>query len=518
MPPDLALSLGAKRAWALDPVWKSALIRLGVVWASLIAVFAADWLRIFDQWWHSSTYGHMLLIPPMVAWLVYQRRTEILQLHPQGWARGILAVMGVLVIWVLGAVSGLDLLRQSAVVALLPATLLVLLGPKVFAGLLFPLCFMAFMVPFGDEFVPALQMVTATLTIALVRLSGIPASIDGVFIDTPAGLFEVAEACSGVKFLIAMIALGAFVAHVAFRSPWRRALFMALCVVAPILANGLRAFGTILAAQYVGAEKAGGIDHLIYGWVFFALVIAAVLGIAWRWFDRPGDDPMLDPQAIDRSKVLARLTGTPSPAWSAMLAIALPLAGSLLWVRAADELTAPLPAQVGLPEVPGWQRDDYAPSYPWQPRAAGADHRRIGRYRNAAGRQVDVFVAQYAAQREGKEAGGAGEGALPSNAGWSWRGNGPSMPSARTDRLRAEQGTERIAETYYRTGALLTGSNGELKLAVIRDRVLLRPRATMLLILSSELHPGRDAAADLAAFRAAIGPVGQWMDRIGSGR
>ena len=72
--------------------------------------------------------------------------------------------------------------------------------------------------------------------------------------------------------------------------------------------------------------------------------------------------------------------------------------------------------------------------------------------------------------------------------------------------------------TYYRTGSLLTGSNTRLKLANITDRLLLRPRATALLILSAEQRPGHDAARALAAFRAAIGDPGQWMDRIGQAR
>jgi exosortase A len=423
-----------------------------------------------------------------------------------------------LLVWVLGALSGFDLLRQTAAVALLPASLLVVLGPKVFAGLLFPLFFMAFMVPFGDEFVPALQTITATLTVALVKFSGIPAAIDGVFIDTPAGLFEVAEACSGVKFLIAMVALGTFVSHVGFVSWRRRAAFMALCVIAPVLANGVRAFATVLAAQYVGAEKAGGIDHVIYGWIFFAAVIALVLGAAWRWFDRPADAPLLDLDAVERSPLLNRLESYAATPLSAAMGLVLSVAAALAWVHAADRLSAALPVRTALPEVPGWTRVAYAPAYPWQPRAHGADRRLLGRYRDAAGRQVDVFYALYSAQREDKEAGGYGEGALRTDAGWSWLGEGDPVPAARTDRLRAAQGTERVAETYFRTGDLLTGSNGRLKLAIIRDRVLLRPRPTAMLILSVEVRPGHSAGEDLAAFHQATGPVGQWMDRTATGR
>lgn len=502
----------------LDPAWKAGLVRLGLAWAGLFIAFAADWARILDQWWNSSTYNHMLLVPVMVGWLIHQRHAEVLRLRPVAWLPGFPAVVGVLFLWVLGALSGFDLLRQAAVVALLPAMVLVLLGPKVFAGLLFPLFYMAFMVPFGDEFVPALQMITATLTIGLVHLSNIPAAIDGVFIDTPAGLFEVAEACSGVKFLIAMIALGVFVAHVGFRSWRRRAAFLALCVVTPILANGLRAFATIWAAQYVGAERAGGIDHLIYGWVFFAVVIAMVLGMAWRWFDRSTAAPMLDAAAVEGSALLARLerTGSGRAVWvcGALLAAVL---GAPLWVRAADGRAAALPARIALPDVGGWHRVDYAPAYPWEPRASGADHRLLGRYQDARGRQVDVFLALYGQQHEGKEAGGFGEGALRGDAGWSWLGEGAPVGNARVDRLRSERGTERLAETYYRTGELLTGSNAGLKLATIRDRLLVRARPTSLLILSSEARNGHVPADDIAAFRRSAGPLDGWIDRIGSG-
>src|SRR3546814_18598528 len=95
------------------------------------------------------------------------------------------------------------------------------LGVRVSAGLLFPLAYLVFLVPAGEELVNVLQTITAGITVGLTHLSGIPAKIAGVFIDTPAGLFEVAEACSGVKLLIAMTAFGVWVAQFRFGG-WRR--------------------------------------------------------------------------------------------------------------------------------------------------------------------------------------------------------------------------------------------------------------------------------------------------------
>ena len=110
-----------------------------------------------------------------------------------------------------------------------------------------------------------------------------------------------------MKFLVAMVALGTLVAHLCFASAKRRTLFMAAAVVVPVLANGVRAWGTISIAQSRGVEFAAGFDHIVYGWVFFALVMIAVLGASWRFFDRSPDDPLIDAAALEASPLLTRL-------------------------------------------------------------------------------------------------------------------------------------------------------------------------------------------------------------------
>ena len=518
MPPDTLTAPLALSTTVHGSRWRQSMILLVLTWCALILAFFSDWLAMLGQWWNSSTYNHILLIPAIVGWLIWQRSGAVSQFSPAPSRWGLLALIAAILSWVLGAFAGLDLLRQSGAVAMLPASALLLLGPRVFTALLFPFVYMVFLVPFGDELVPSLQTLTASLTVWLVHASQVPATINGVFIDTPAGLFEVAEACSGVKFLIAMIALGVLVGNVCFVSWRRRLAFFALCVVVPILANGVRAWGTIFAAQYVGAERAGGIDHLIYGWIFFAIIIAAVLGLSWRWFDRRIDDPLVNVPRLMASPWLARAERSPISFLTGLLGAALLVLGGIAWARAADALTAPMPKQVFLPQVPGWKRVPYQPQAEWQPRGGGADHRLLGRYRDAAGNEVDVFYALYAAQGEGREAGGFGQGAMITESDWSWTSAGPSAAPARSDRLMADGKIERLALTYYRSGALLTGSNARLKLANITDHLLLRPRSTAMLILSAEQRPGHSAALALGTFRGAIGEPGQWMDRIGQAR
>ncbi len=511
MPPEAALP--RPRGLAAIPAQLRPWAAVAAAWAALIVLFRSDWADMAAQWLDSSTYNHIVLVPAIVAWAIHQRWGQVSQLKAVIWWPALLAFGAALAIWLLGAVAGFNLFKQIGAVAVLPAVAALVLGPRITAGLIFPLAYMAFLVPFGDELVPPLQMITAWLTIELTHLSGIPAAVNGVFIDTPAGLFEVAEACSGVKFLIAMIALGTLVANVCFVSWKRRIGFMALAIVVPIVANGIRAWATIYAAQSIGAEAAGGFDHIVYGWVFFAVVIAAVLGIAWRWFDRALDAELIDLAAIESSPFLTRLEALSASPLRVLAASAALLVGVTAWSGAAERLSAPLPSAIDLPQVAGWTRVDYRPKVGWEPRAAGAEHRLLGRYRDARGREVDVFYALYSAQRDGKEAGGFGEGALPTDGVWSWSKPGNPVQGAKSDWLLAEGRVNRLAETWYRTGDLLSGSNAKLKLATIADRLRLRARPTMLLILSVE---GQEAVAEqtLSDFRTAAGPLPQWMDRI----
>lgn len=515
MLPDVTARLrGGPGLFASLPApWRPALALLALAWVSNLLLLLADWAAMADQWWNISTYNHILLVPAIVAWLVYERLPQLARVAPQGWWPGLVLAAGAGLVWVLGEFAGLSIARQFGAVALLVCSALALLGPRVGAVLAFPLGYMLFLVPFGDEIVPPLQMITAAITIGLVHLSGIPAVIDGVFIHTPAGLFEVAEACSGVKFLIAMVAFGVLAAGVCFNGWRRRAVFLAVCLVVPVLANGIRAWATVFAAQYVGADKASGFDHIVYGWIFFAIVIALVLVLSWRFFDRPLDQPAVDIERIEASPLLRRLEAQRIGAAPALLVLILTLLAGQAWTGAAAALSAPLPRAIDLPEVPGWHRVAQAPRIGWKPLAQGADHRLLGRYADARGREVDVFLAVYGSQREGREAGGFGQGALPPGGIWAWQSPGPARDGARSDRLLAEGRVARLAYSWYRIGDLTTGSNARLKLAAMSDRLLLRARPTTMLIVSAEDRDGQPAQPAVEAFLRAIGPTDRWMDR-----
>jgi hypothetical protein len=106
---------------------------------------------------------------------------------------------------------------------------------------------------------------------------------------------------------------------------------MLAAIIVPVLANGVRAWGTIYLAQVYGAEVATGLDHIIYGWVFFAIIVAVLLAGAWRWFEREPEDYGWSAEAIARSLLIARLEAitAPLPTLLSLLAV-LALAASAL--------------------------------------------------------------------------------------------------------------------------------------------------------------------------------------------
>lgn len=296
MPPD---SSTFRPAAVANNDRKSLLLRLAAGWVALFVLTAREWGEMAHQWWNSDTYAHILLIPPILVWLIWLRRTELSKSSLSAFVPGLVLLCGSLLIWLCGRAAGINLVAQFGAVAAMSATVMTICGMRVMLLSAFPVAYSLFLVPFGDEIIAPLQQLTARIAVALTHASGVPAISNGLFIDTPAGRFVVAEECSGVKFLIAMVALATLVAWTSFTSWKRRVIFVLAAACVSVVSNGVRAWATIFVAQYIGAERAGGFDHIVYGWVFFALVIALVLGVGWRFIDRDPADAGLSATEAD---------------------------------------------------------------------------------------------------------------------------------------------------------------------------------------------------------------------------
>lgn len=492
--------------------WSTHLKWLGIAVLAILALFWRDAADMVRTWWTISTYNHCLLILPILFWLVQQRQEELVKLTPEIWWPGLLLTAIASLGWLLGEAAGVAFARQLGLLMMLQGAVVTLLGPTVARGLVFPLCFSFFLVPFGEEFVPFLQMVTAKLSMIFLGWADIPAFIDGIFISTPTGYFRVAEACSGIKFLIAMLAYGALVSNVCFQSWNRRILFMLAAVIVPVIANGIRAFGTIYIAHHTTTDFAAGFDHIFYGWFFFAFVLILIMAIGWPFFDRSIDDPMIDGDALQRTQTSLHRVQKPTAVMAVMAAIILI---PVLWTTALAAQESPVPDQIALPEVTGWDRVDYQPLYPWQPQFDGASHQLLGRYRNReTGSEVDLAIAVYDRQGEGREMVGYGQGELVPDSGWSRNRTLDAPEQAAAVELMAPGPVVRDVVTFYSIGGKLTGSASVVKLETLKNNIFGGPQQAVAILVSAEASRQTAPRKAIPAFLSDLGPVDKLADAM----
>jgi len=269
---------------------KRAVAVTGLLCLLVIALFFDSAASMVGVWAASATFGHGFLIPPIVAYLVWTKRGDLAAGTPAPSLWGLAWMLGAALVWLLGDASQTSLFQHAGLIGMLQGVVFAVLGRDLTRRLVFPLGYMLFMIPFGDFAIKPLQGFTAEYTTVLLRLSGIPVLLENWVLTIPGGSFLVAEACSGVRFLIASLALGVLIAGLFFERWWKRLVFVALSILVPIGANVLRAYGIVVMAHLSNFEIAVGVDHLIYGFIFLSIVMAILIAIAF-WMRDPQGKP-----------------------------------------------------------------------------------------------------------------------------------------------------------------------------------------------------------------------------------
>ena len=185
------------------------LVRWSLAWLGLwLLLFWQDLLSAFEVWISSNTYTHCLFILPLAAFMAWRVRYRLLLHSPRAVPWLAPAILAWLLVWGVGYAADLQFLSHLAMLSVVPMTVMIALGFGVFHALWFPLTLMMFALPIGEEFVPYLQVITADNAVWLLQVAGVPVYRDGLYLTIPEGQFVVAEACSGVRFLIASICFG----------------------------------------------------------------------------------------------------------------------------------------------------------------------------------------------------------------------------------------------------------------------------------------------------------------------
>ena len=380
-------------------IWKLPFILTVVAVVYLLLLYYPTTESMVSIWIRSETFAHGFLILPISIWLIWQRKQEISLATPQPviWAPIILLVgsFG----WLLAYYVDVQVIQQLALISLIPLIVFTLLGWEVTKKLSFPLFFLVFAVPMGEGLVPTLIEFTADSTVALVKLTGIPIYREGNYFELPSGNWSVVEACSGVRYLIASITLGFLYAYLTYQTLWKRAVFVVASIIVPVFANGLRAFMIVMIGHFSDMQLATGVDHLVYGWLFFGIVIATMFYIGSFWREdkaEQGDGAKVVKETKqismeDRKKQFIALT---------ILLISVSIAPLLAYTE--SELTKEqLNVSLESPVSNVWNIDSNKLT-DWHPYYQGVDAELQQTYR-LDDNQIDLYIGYYAKQRQGAE-------------------------------------------------------------------------------------------------------------------
>ncbi len=346
---------------APSSAWKQALLALLIIELVLLGAYFETARTMVEIWWRSETFNHAFLVPPIALWLIWEKRAALWRTQPQPALWLALPFAALAFGWLLGELAAVNAASQFAFVALLILAVPLALGLSAARQIAFPLLFLFFTVPFGEFMLPKLMDWTAMFTVMGLRASGIPVYQEGLHFVIPSGRWSVIEACSGVRYLIASVVVGTLYAYLNYQSLKRRLIFVGFSIVVPLLANWVRAYLIVMLGHLSDNQLAVGVDHLLYGWVFFGVVMAIMFAIGMRWQE---PEPVA---AAESASTRTTPAGLSAFAFAALIALGVGLAPPL--VLNALHHTAALPPPVLTMEKFAGNGWEVAPSPPvvWEP-------------------------------------------------------------------------------------------------------------------------------------------------------
>lgn len=359
------------------------------------ALFYPTYWSMVEIWWRSETFAHGFFIFPITAYLIWRKRKSLNVVAIQNDWRALIILAGLSFFWLVAFTVDVLVVQQFAVVMMLPALVWLCLGPKMLVALAFPLAFLLFAVPFGEFLVYPMMEFTASFTVNAIRIVGIPVFWEGMYFTLPSGSWSVVEACSGFRYVLASLTLGALYAYLSYHSFWRRAAFMVLALVVPVIANGLRAFMIVMIGHLSDMELAVGVDHLIYGWIWFGIVMFVMFWIGSFW-QQPAIKQDTDGLSLSRLQQQVYRWRFIFPA--AVIVLAMPVWVSTLSSAEQNQALAfEMPPQAG-----EWQLVKDSSLSQWEPFYQGATRELRASYSNGQV-TVGLDVAIFASQQQGSE-------------------------------------------------------------------------------------------------------------------
>ena len=268
---------------AVGMVWRPQVVPVAALLACLALLYGPIVRRLAGEWWDDANYSHGFLVPVFAAYVVWQRREALAALTAAGSWWGLPILLGGLGMLVGGELGAERFLSGSSLIVVLAGLVLLHLGGLWLRHLTFPLGYLAFMIPlpaivFYAIAFPLQQLAARNATWTLDAL-GVPVFLDGNVLQLPHITLGVTEACSGIRSLVSLLALGVAWGQLALPGAWASAILVAAVVPITVVANAGRVVATGLVGQYVGHEYATGVFHTFSGWMIFVIAFIGLRSV-----------------------------------------------------------------------------------------------------------------------------------------------------------------------------------------------------------------------------------------------
>jgi len=259
---------------------RTALLKLAIILACLAVLYSRVVQGLVSDWINLPDFSHGFLIPIVSFYFVYERRKELSVLSPSGsWTGFVLLVFGIFLL-LLGNLATEYFTMRFSLLLVIGGIILFLLGKDYFKTLLFPLAFLIFMIPIPsilmDRITFPMQLFASKVAANTLYLIGIPVLREGNVMLLANTSLEVAEACSGIRSLISLLALSIVFAYLSQKETWKRILLVLSTFPIAIIANAARVSGTGILAHYYGDSVAQGFFHGFSGWILFVVAFVCL--------------------------------------------------------------------------------------------------------------------------------------------------------------------------------------------------------------------------------------------------
>ncbi|NIA15329.1 MAG: exosortase [Nitrospiraceae bacterium] len=262
--------------WFVSGFWVAALILLCLLFREATQNLYGNISR------SNSYYSHAFLVPFVSLFFVWRQRQLLVQIPrvPTNWGYAVLALACTMVL--AGDLLGFRIFAQAAIIPLLTGLVLIFLGARHVGRMWFPLVFLLFMIPLPESLTTSVTFrVKMLATEGAVRLSQaiyLPVIHDGSYIHFGEDRLMIGDVCSGMRSLIALLALGAIMSYISETRAWSRVLILLISAPIAVAANVLRIFFLCVVANFWGSSVASGWVHDVSG--LFIYVVALGLMIA----------------------------------------------------------------------------------------------------------------------------------------------------------------------------------------------------------------------------------------------